>query len=115
MTFLAGSVVLLVVQSVTGTEGISTLGVLVALLMASMLLDRVIEEMRRSRRQRKIRIALIGGAAVAGRFRRDVERCSRRYVCVGRIAPLGDESDSFPALAHLISLDHLIISIPLPE
>jgi exopolysaccharide biosynthesis polyprenyl glycosylphosphotransferase len=107
----AGVVLFGLMEAITGLRGTRAIVIFAGVLVVSVLAGRIVELLGRSWAQkRKIRVALIGSHLVAQRLVRDLERCSSRYVCVGRIAAPGEMTESEPALAELGDLRHTLIA-----
>jgi lipopolysaccharide/colanic/teichoic acid biosynthesis glycosyltransferase len=107
---LVGSITLVVVEAVTGLGGFTALVLLIALVAISAAIDRgtgIVE----GRRVRKgpVRVAVIGGTAIAGRLRTDLDRMSRRLILVGRIAGPGEPDGSAGALTELDRLREAVV------
>ncbi len=107
---LAGSATILILEALTGLGGLAALGLLAALGVVSAVIGRVLASFGRSRTHKSpVRVAVIGGAAVAERLRADLGEYPDRFALVGRIALPGDDDASVPALAELERLRQAVV------
>jgi exopolysaccharide biosynthesis polyprenyl glycosylphosphotransferase len=109
---LAIPAVLFALMSITGVSAIVGLAILAVALVLPAALDLMRPWLPRRRRHRPLRrVAIIGEASVARRLHDDIERGSRPYVFVGRIATMGDSASngSGSVLARLGGLRQALI------
>ena len=107
---LLGSATFLILEALTGLRGIGALGLLAGLEVSSLAIGRASAILKRGRAQQpSVRIAVIGGAAVAERLRSDLGRASHGFEFAGRIAPPGDGDGSVRALAELDGLRQAVV------
>ena len=107
---LLGSATFLILEALTGLRGIGALGLLAGLEVSSLAIGRASAIFKRGRAQQaSVRIAVIGGAAVAERLRSDLGRASHGFEFAGRIAPPGDDDGSVRALAELDGLRQAVV------
>jgi lipopolysaccharide/colanic/teichoic acid biosynthesis glycosyltransferase len=107
---LLGSATVLILEALTGLHGLGALGLLAGLQVSSVAIGRRSAILNRGRGQQpSVRIAVIGGAAVAERMRSDLGSASRRFEFAGRIAPPGGDDDSGRALAELDGLRQAVV------
>jgi lipopolysaccharide/colanic/teichoic acid biosynthesis glycosyltransferase len=107
---LLGSATFLILEALTGIRGIGALGLLAGFEVSSAAIGRAFATFTRGRAQQpSVRIAVIGGAAVAERLRSDLGRASHRFELVGRIAPPGDAGGSVRLLAELDGLRRAVV------
>ena len=106
---LFGSAALLLLEALTGLRGIGALGLLAGLGVSSVAIGRAAAIFKRGRAHPpSVRVAVIGGAAVAERLRSDL-KASHRFEFAGRIAPSGNDSGSVRALAELDGLRQAVV------
>ena len=107
---LLGSATFLILEALTGLRGVGALGLLAGLEVSSAAIGRTSAILKRGRvQQPSVRVAVIGGAAVAERLRSDLGRASHRFEFAGRIAPPGDDKGSVRALAELDGLRQAVV------
>lgn len=107
---LLGSATFLILEALTGLRGIGALGLLAGVDVSSVAIGRASEIFKRGRAQQpSVRIAVIGGAAVAERLRADLARAPHRFEFAGRIAPPGTDDSSVGALAELDGLRQAVV------
>ena len=106
---LLGSATFLILEALTGLSGIGALGLLAGLEVSSAAIGRTSAIFKRGRAQPSVRVAVIGGAAVAERLRSDLGRASHRFEFAGRIAPPGGDNGCAGALAELDGLRQAVV------
>jgi lipopolysaccharide/colanic/teichoic acid biosynthesis glycosyltransferase len=108
-TLLIGSATFFILEALTGLRGVAALGVVAALEMSSVSIGRAASWLRRGSGQRSpVRVAVIGAPDVAERLRSDLDRYSRRFALVGRIALPGEDGAEL-ALADLGGLRQAVL------
>src|ERR1700729_2370967 len=107
---LLGSATFLILEWLTGLRGIGALGLLAALEVSSVAIERASAIFKRGGTQQpSMRIAVIGGALVTERLRSDLGRAPHRFEFVGRIAPPGADDGSTTSLAELDGLREAVV------
>ena len=107
---LLGSATFLILEALTGLRGIGALGLLAGLEVSSLAIGRASAIFKRGRaHQPSVRIAVIGGAAVAERLRSDLDRPRTGSSSRGASHLRATTSGSVRALAELDGLRQAVV------